>query len=96
MHSAIKLAARFRLGGLTSSAEAAKAAMAAVALRHGALTAEIAQLDTSLETLHTPPRPASWPGGCPGGWGISSAGAWMWRGRQAFTRGGDPADFWRR
>jgi len=47
----VKLAARFRPGDLTSPAEAAKAAMATVARRHQALTAEIAQLDTALETL---------------------------------------------
>ena len=36
--------------------------MAAVARRHQALTAEIAQLDTALETLAgMPPRPDSWP-----------------------------------
>jgi transposase len=53
----VTLAARFRPGGLTSPAEAAKAAMAAVA-RQQVLTAEITQLDASLEALAgTPPRP---------------------------------------
>jgi transposase len=47
----VRLAARFRPGDLASPAEAAKAAMATVARRHQALTAEIAQLDTALETL---------------------------------------------
>jgi transposase len=47
----VRLAARFRPGDLTSPAEAAKAAMAIVARRHQALTAEIAQLDHALETL---------------------------------------------
>src|SRR5262249_27165023 len=54
----VKLAARFRPGDLTSPAEAAMAAMATVARRHQALTAEIAQLDTALETLLAPPAPA--------------------------------------
>jgi transposase len=54
----VKLAARFRPGDLTSPAEAAKAAMATVARRHQALTAEIAQLDTALETLLTHAAPA--------------------------------------
>jgi hypothetical protein len=58
----VKLAARFRPGGLTSPAEAAKAAMATVARRHQALTAEIAQLDTAVETLlQHAPQPGSWP-----------------------------------
>jgi transposase len=47
----VKVAARFRPGDLTRPAEAAKAAMATVARRHQALAAEIAQLDTALETL---------------------------------------------
>ena len=53
----VKLAARFRPGGLASPAGAAKAAMATVARRHQALTAEITQLGTALETLlaHTAP-----------------------------------------
>ena len=38
----VGLAARFRPGDITSPAEAAKAAMATVARRHHALTAEIA------------------------------------------------------
>jgi transposase len=54
----VKLAARFRPGELTSPAEAAKAAMAAVARRHQALTAEITQLDTALETLLEHAAPA--------------------------------------
>jgi transposase len=53
----VKRAARLRHGDLANPAEAAKAAMAAVARQHQALTAEIAQLDTSLEALvqHTGP-----------------------------------------
>jgi transposase len=47
----VKLAARFRPGDLTSPAEAAKAAMAIVARRHQALTAEIAELDAALDAL---------------------------------------------
>jgi transposase len=54
----VTLAARFRPGDLASPAEAAKAAMAAVARRHQALTAEIAQLDTALETLAGHAAPA--------------------------------------
>jgi transposase len=54
----VKLAARFRPGDLTSPAEAAKAAMATVARRHQALTAEITQLDTALETLLAHAAPA--------------------------------------
>ena len=54
----IKLAARFRPGDLTSPAEAVKAAMATVARRHQALAAEIAQLDTALETLVAHAAPA--------------------------------------
>ncbi len=54
----VALAARFRPGDLASPAEAAKAAMAAVARRHQALTAEIAQLDTSLEALARHAAPA--------------------------------------
>jgi len=54
----LEAAARFRPGDLTSPAEAAKAAMAAVARRHQALTVEIAQLDTALETLVTHAAPA--------------------------------------
>ena len=54
----VKLATRFRPGDLTSPAEAAKAAMATVARRHQALTAEIAQLDTALETLLAHAAPA--------------------------------------
>jgi transposase len=57
----VRLAARFRPGDLASPAEAAKAAMAAVARRHQALTAEIAQLDTALETLLTHAAPAGFP-----------------------------------
>ena len=45
------LAAGFRPGELTDPAEGAKAAMAAVARRHQALTAEIARLDAALEEL---------------------------------------------
>lgn len=54
----IKVAARFRPGDLTSPAEAAKAAMASVARRHQALTAEIAQLDTALQALVEHAAPA--------------------------------------
>src|SRR6266516_1858796 len=54
----VTLAARFRPGDLASPAEAARAAMAAVARRHQALTAEIAQLDTSLEALARHAAPA--------------------------------------
>ena len=54
----VTLAARFPPGDLTSPAEAARAAMAAVARRHQALTAEIAQLDTALETLLAHAAPA--------------------------------------
>jgi transposase len=57
-HKRVTLAARFRPGDLTSPAEAARAAMAAVARRHQALTAEIAQLDTALETLAGHAAPA--------------------------------------
>ncbi len=57
----VALAARFRPGDLTGPAEGAKAAMAAVARRHQVLTAEITQLDASLDALAgTPPRPGSW------------------------------------
>ena len=45
------LAARFRPGELTDPAEAAKAALAAIARRHQQLQAEIAQLDAALERL---------------------------------------------
>jgi transposase len=58
----VTLAARFRPGGLTSPAEVAKAAMAAVARRHQVLTAEIAELDT----LPGSARPARRPGRVPG------------------------------
>ncbi len=54
----IALAARFRPGDLTSPAEGARAAMAAVARRHQALTAEITQLDTCLEALVQRAAPA--------------------------------------
>jgi len=47
----VALAARFRPGDLACPAEATRAAMAAVARRHQALTAEITRLDTSLEAL---------------------------------------------
>ena len=57
-HERVTLAARFRPGDLTSPAEAAKAAMAAVARRHQALAAEIAQLDTALEALVEHAAPA--------------------------------------
>jgi hypothetical protein len=54
----VKLAARFRPGDLASPAGAA---MAAVARRHQALTAEIAQLDAGWKrSSPTPPQPASW------------------------------------
>jgi len=55
----IRRAAQFRPGDLTSPAEATRAAMAAVARRHQALTAEIAQLDTALEALVGQAAPAS-------------------------------------
>jgi transposase len=53
-----EVAARFRPGELTSPAEAAKAAMTAVAGRHRELTAEIGRLDAALEELvqHTAPK----------------------------------------
>ena len=54
----VALAARFRPGDLTCPAEAARAAMAAVARRHQVLTAEITQLDTSLEALAEHAAPA--------------------------------------
>jgi transposase len=57
-HKRVALAARFRPGDLTCPAEAARAAMAAVARRHQALTAEIAQLDTALEALVAHAAPA--------------------------------------
>jgi transposase len=57
----VKLAARFRPGDLTSPAEAAKA-MATVARRHQALTAEIAQLDAALKTLLGRAGPARFAG----------------------------------
>ncbi len=52
------LAARFRPGDLTGPAEGAKAAMAAVARRHQALSAEISRLDEALAELvtHAAPR----------------------------------------
>ena len=57
-HERVTLAARFRPGDLTSPAEAAKAAMAAVARRHQALAAEIRQLDSVLEALVEHAAPA--------------------------------------
>jgi transposase len=54
----VALAARFRPGDLTCPAEAARAAMAAVARRYQVLTAEITQLDTSLEALAEHAAPA--------------------------------------
>jgi len=54
----VELAARFRPGDLTSPAEGAKAAMAAVARRHQALSAEIARLDAALEQLVTRTAPS--------------------------------------
>jgi len=54
----VTLAARLRPGDLTGPAEGVKAAMAAVARRHQVLTAEITQLDASLDALAgTPSRP---------------------------------------
>ena len=47
----VRLAARLRPGDLTGPAEGVKAAMAAVARRHQVLTAEITQLDASLDAL---------------------------------------------
>jgi transposase len=54
----VELAARFRPGDLTGPAEGAKAAMATVARRHQALSAEIARLDAALAELvsHTAPK----------------------------------------
>lgn len=54
----VTLAARFRPGDLITPAGAAKAAMATVARRHQALTAEITQLDAALETLLEHAAPA--------------------------------------
>jgi transposase len=54
----VAAAVRFRPGELTCPAEAVRAAMAAVARRHQALTAEIAQLDTALEALVAHAAPA--------------------------------------
>jgi len=54
----VTVAARFRPGDLTDPAEAAKAAMAAVARRHQVLTAEITQLDTCLDALVAQAAPA--------------------------------------
>ena len=54
----VKLAARFRPGELTRPTEAVKAAMAAVARRHLALTTEIAQLDAALQALLQHAAPA--------------------------------------
>jgi transposase len=51
------LAARFRPGDLTGPAGAARAAMASVARRHQALSAEIARLDAALEELVTRAAP---------------------------------------
>ena len=47
----VQVAARLRPGDLTGPAEGAKAAMATVARRHQALSAEIARLDTALAEL---------------------------------------------
>ncbi len=47
----VALAARFRPGELQDPAEAAKAALAAIARRHQRLQAEIEQLDAALEAL---------------------------------------------
>jgi transposase len=54
----VRTAAQFAPGALSQPGEAAKAAMATVARRHQALTAEIAQLDTALAGLveHAAPR----------------------------------------
>src|SRR5262249_20355945 len=54
----VRIAAQFQPGALSDPGEAAKAAMATVARRHQALTAEIAQLDTALAELveHAAPR----------------------------------------
>ena len=54
----MELAARFRPGDLTSPAEGAKAAMATVARRHQALSAEIARLDAALGQLVTRTAPS--------------------------------------
>jgi transposase len=54
----VQLAARFRPGDLTSPAEGAKAAMATVARRHQALSAEITRLDAALEQLVTRTAPS--------------------------------------
>jgi transposase len=54
----VELAARFRPGGLTSPVEGARAAMATVARRYQALTAEIGRLDAALEDLVQHAAPA--------------------------------------
>ncbi len=54
----VTAAARFRPGDLADPGEAARAAMAAVARRHQALAAEIAQLDASLDALVARAAPA--------------------------------------
>ena len=55
----VETAARFRPGDLTRPSEGAKAALASVARRHQALTADIARLDDALDDLTrraAPPR----------------------------------------
>jgi hypothetical protein len=54
----VDVAARFRPGDLTSPAGGAKAAMATVARRHQALSAEISTLDTALAELVTSTAPS--------------------------------------
>jgi transposase len=54
----VELATRFRAGDLTSPAGGAKAAMATVARRHQALSAEIARLNAALEPLVTSAAPS--------------------------------------
>jgi transposase len=57
----VALAARFRPGELTDPAEAAKAALAAIARRQHQLQAEIAQLDAALERLLPAAAPPEFP-----------------------------------
>jgi hypothetical protein len=54
----VDVAARFRPGDLTSPAGGTKAAMATVARRHEALSAEISTLDTALAELVTSTAPS--------------------------------------
>jgi transposase len=54
----VRLAARFRPGGLAGPGQGAKAAMASVARRHQELTSEIARLDAELDALVQRAAPA--------------------------------------